>query len=247
VKDLISSPGLYDDPVRRRLWLLAEALRCAPLDRAIELARAAEAFVIAPLPEMRKAIPAAPRLIVARTAEKQTAEAAADADPVAAGGPGATKHGLGLSAQDRERLLDRIARGGTNATLAEEFGLTLRQVQGVRMGAARQIASRREPGAEQTAATETAASPEDVVRYLRQQDDVVVPQEGGQFLVNARFRLGLDELVSRANRMRSRQRKPEFRLGNGRALGTTPSADTSRHPMFWPDESPHSPSGSRSV
>src|SRR5436190_10581097 len=37
--------GLMDNPAARRLWLLHNALRSLPFDRAIELARAAEAFV----------------------------------------------------------------------------------------------------------------------------------------------------------------------------------------------------------
>src|ERR1051325_6135358 len=35
-----------ENPAARPLWLLAEALRCAPLGRAVELARAAEAFIL---------------------------------------------------------------------------------------------------------------------------------------------------------------------------------------------------------
>jgi hypothetical protein len=54
------------------------------------------------------------------------------------------------------------------------------------------------------------ATIDDVVRYLRQRDDVVVPESDGQLLVNGRFRLGPDELVERANRMRKRQGKPPF-------------------------------------
>ena len=51
-----------------------------------------------------------------------------------------------------------------------------------------------------------------------QQDDVVVPQGPGEFLLNGRFHMDTTELVSRANRMRSRQGKPAFQL-NGQAPG----------------------------
>jgi hypothetical protein len=54
------------------------------------------------------------------------------------------------------------------------------------------------------------ANLDDIVRYLRQRDDVVVSAEGGMFLVNGRFRLDPDELLLRANKMRRRQGKPEF-------------------------------------
>jgi DNA-binding NarL/FixJ family response regulator len=50
----------------------------------------------------------------------------------------------------------------------------------------------------------------EVVRYLRQQDDVVVHQGNGVFLVNGRFRFETSELVDKANRIRQRQNKPLF-------------------------------------
>ncbi len=50
----------------------------------------------------------------------------------------------------------------------------------------------------------------EVVRYLRQQDDVVVHQGNGMFLVNGRFHLRTSELVDKANRIRQRQNKPLF-------------------------------------
>ena len=51
---------------------------------------------------------------------------------------------------------------------------------------------------------------EDVVRYLRQRDDVVVQTADGAFLVNGRFRETLEELVERANRIRARLCLPRF-------------------------------------
>jgi DNA-binding Xre family transcriptional regulator len=112
--------------------------------------------------------------------------------------------------------LDLLARGAKNAELAHRFGLTSRQVQGIRMGAARRIATRRqENGTQQeTKISETLpASVDDIVRFVRQQDDVVVPHGKGEFLVNGRFSLTLPELVDRANRIRFRQGKPKFSLG----------------------------------
>ena len=51
---------------------------------------------------------------------------------------------------------------------------------------------------------ELPESIEEVVRFLRRQDDVVVRQNDGEFLVNGRFRLDIAQLVERANRMRAR-------------------------------------------
>jgi hypothetical protein len=53
---------------------------------------------------------------------------------------------------------------------------------------------------------------QDVVRYLRQRDDTVVSKGEDLFLVNGRFRLSSDELISRANRMRERDGKSAFQL-----------------------------------
>ena len=45
-----------------------------------------------------------------------------------------------------EQLLERLAQGARNAELASDFGLSTRQVQGIRMGSAREIARRRDRG-----------------------------------------------------------------------------------------------------
>src|SRR5205807_3741443 len=122
--------------------------------------------------------------------------------------------GLELTAEQREQLVVRLAEGAKNAEPATQFGLSPKQVQGVRMGCAREIAKRREPTGEAARPSEIdfTVSIEEVVRYLRQQDDVVVAQENGAFLVNGRFHMAVSDLVDRANRMRSRQRKPAFEL-----------------------------------
>jgi hypothetical protein len=54
------------------------------------------------------------------------------------------------------------------------------------------------------------AGMEDIVRYLRQQDDVVVSAGASGYLVNGRFQLNCDELLLRANKIRHRQGKPQF-------------------------------------
>ena len=71
----------------------------------------------------------------------------------------------------------------------------------------------------QQAADSASVSPtnspmiDEVVRYLRQQGDVVVADGPGMFLLNRLFRLDADQLRHRANRMRQRQRKPESQIG----------------------------------
>src|SRR5205085_5977582 len=46
LRDPLGWPEELRDPVRRRAWLLAKALQSQPLDRALELARSAEGFII---------------------------------------------------------------------------------------------------------------------------------------------------------------------------------------------------------
>jgi hypothetical protein len=212
-----------EDTSVRRCWLLAKALECLPLDRAIELARTAEAFLSGSTPECPS---------VGAPAEEGTTaplpighKQSRDPSP-----PSAHQHSasrgrttLTLSSDRREELLDRLAAGATNAEAAAQFGLSAQQVQGVRIGSSRTIAKRREvlkepaPQARDQRLAKTTdhiykylQKKDEIVRYLQQQDDVVVRQADGLFLVNGRFRMSLPDLAERANRMRRRQGKAEF-------------------------------------
>jgi hypothetical protein len=128
-------PQELSDPVRRRAWLLAKALETQPLDRALDLARAAETFITdagdnGPGSNVVAAHPAAAKLppgSVAGTRGEQRIKPA----------------GVVQGPEARDLLLDRIAKGARNAELAGEFGLTPKQVQGIRMGSAREINRRR--------------------------------------------------------------------------------------------------------
>jgi hypothetical protein len=251
-------PRAFEEPAQRRWWLLWKALECVPLEKAIDLARAADAFVTGaraespthygpvrfePVqlgsnePAHEPAPPAAEAAVASESMES-------DGKPVgvgalaSAGLPAplsAKRSNLVLSAEQREQLLQRLAEGAKNAELAHQFGLSRQQVQGVRMGSAREIAARRERLSHGTPASNEMSSlaptADDIVRYLRQQDDVVVPQ-GNEFVVNGRFRLPFSELVSRANRMRRRQGKPEFDLAGSPPAATHVSV-ANGHPLFW--------------
>jgi DNA-binding Xre family transcriptional regulator len=195
----------FDDIPHRRWWLLCKALECSPLKDALELARAADEFLTDAPPGIPLNPPDEARAL-GRSDEPACREEARQSGHT----------GLSLSATDREELLDLLARGAKNAELAHRFGLTSRQVQGIRMGSARRISKRRQEAAIQQDAEVSESLPafvDDVVRFIRQQDDVVVPHGNGEFLINGRFRLGIAELVDRANRIRVRQGKPKFRLG----------------------------------
>ena len=163
-----------ENGVERRSWLLYEALRSAPLDEAIELARKADAFIMG---TAAKGEQARERLLPSPMSGRSVDQAQNEPQRKERSNP---KGRLSLSADQRDRMLDRLAAGTKNADIAEEFGLSPQQVQGVRIGSAREIAARRQrsqnaPSPEITSTT----SVQEVIRYLRQQDDVVVPQEDG--------------------------------------------------------------------
>ena len=65
----------------------------------------------------------------------------------------------------------------------------------------------------------------------------MVLQEDGSYLINGRFRMSAAELISRANRMRSRQRKPAFEFGENPVEEKNTSVNG--HPLFW-EKSPNS-------
>jgi hypothetical protein len=228
---------LVENAVYRRTWLLHKALETAPIDDAIGLARAAEGFVTgsptvqsgADCPIQAAADPP--------SGDQQSLEPATDAGEATVTPSKAEAVRAPLSADQRERLIERLAAGATNSELASEFGLSRKQAQGFRIGLARKGAKRRagfeekpQPIEEMRSASaeeligfeenaqppeETcSASPDEVIRYLRQQDDVVVRQGERKFLVNGRFHLALSELIDRANKMRNRQGKPGFKCSN---------------------------------
>jgi hypothetical protein len=130
---ILTEPGelseLLNDPIRRRSWLLAKALEHHPLDQALEVARTAEAFITG-----------APRSETAvRSAYPLVSPPGVSLEPR----PPKRSAGLALPPEVREQLLQRLSEGARNAELAAQFGLSMQQVQGMRMGSAREIARRR--------------------------------------------------------------------------------------------------------
>ena len=244
--------GLLENPPARRLVLLLKALQHVPFDRAIELARTAEVFVTGSREPLDVGVPST----IAAPHEVENSEDIRDgvsnSEPVEKS-VSAVRSSVALSIEQRESLLTRFAEGARNAELAKEFGLGRKQIQGIRMGCAREIAKRRDQlGKTDEQLSETKAesdqtdpvepaSIDEIVRYLRQQDDVVVSQENGGFLVNARFQMPLADLVGRANRMRERQGKPKFELPSGVSVLPRQTTSANGHPLFWEHTAPHEP------
>ena len=183
------------DPVRRRWFLLVRAMEHLSLEDAVTLAERIEAFLSAgpseppvecgaPTPQSEQEViapsaPAAP-LVTSPVASARAQDDKVPPTPLA----------------DRVELLSRLAEGASDADIIAEFGLTKRQIVGLRLQMGHM--------------TGDGASAEEVVRFLRQQGDVVTGQAQDGFLVNGRLRLTYDDLVGRANHIRARHGKMLF-------------------------------------
>ena len=223
---------LFNDSVRRRWWLLVKASECRPLDQALDLAREAERFVSADADTDVLGLPATAVCAPSEPASTPNVEGpSVDDAPLLFAPPKGSR--LPLSPQQRDQLLERLSQGANNATLAAEFGLAPKQVQGIRMSVERMAGRQRQAHLAPTNDHSLTVSIEEVVRYLRQQDDVVVTDGKGAFLVNARFNLSLSELVAKANRARLRQNKPAFKVAEVASETSPPRLGQGEHPMFW--------------
>jgi hypothetical protein len=226
---------LFEEASRRRWWLLTKALECSPLDRALDLARVADQFILAG-PDA-DGVGGRPPLAISTPRSEPTDVSTNDGRPseTACGIPAAKTSRLMLAPHRRDQLLERLAQGARNAELATEFGLTPQQVQGLRMAAARKRQPKRPEDIMLPEDPTVSGRMDDVVRYLRQQDDVVVAERDG-FLVNGRFHLGPSELVARANRIRQRQNKLPFKIDGiePEAPAPEPPRNANGHPLFWP-------------
>ena len=93
---------LLHNPTARRLWLLAEALRSGPLDRALELARSAEVFLMG-----------CSTIADASGTGSREQEQEFIVAPMPSHEP--KRGGVALSTCQRDRLLDRLAAGARKA------------------------------------------------------------------------------------------------------------------------------------
>lgn len=142
---------LLNDPGYRRRWLLSKALEGdIPLDKALELAQAAEEFLMG------------------------TASRASAADWLSQLAAPPPAHDPG---EDRKEDPKEIVTG---------------------------------PGAFD--GLSSIVTLDDVVRYLKDSGETVVPETGDKFLVNGCSTENVDGLLERANRKRTRERLPRFAL-----------------------------------
>jgi hypothetical protein len=233
----MSEESLFNEPVRRRLWLINKALENAPLAEALALAQVAEAF-LAGTPFGKS--PAAPIVsaVDPPTSPQSEVEHPSSLPPfhsvtVSADDPPTSPqsevehpsslspfHSVTVSADDpptspQSEVEHPSSLPPFDSVIASSSGNSDGQVDNT-------------PSAPFDASI-SPVSAHDVVRYLRQRDDVVVPIGDGAFLVNGRFRETLGQLVERANRMRARQHLPRFGVlpqvlpADGKTLESAPT------------------------
>jgi hypothetical protein len=186
---------IFSQPVLRRSWLLNKALENASFDEALKLAQVADEFL---------------------RVDKLETNAPILTEPVARG-----SHGAHYDADPLQNILSLPVECKSDHLHLTNIGSDAEQTVIVELRRSFEGSSDELPGdlrgkrevASQVSVEKNSlvlASQEEVVRYLRQRDDVVVPAGPNAFLVNGRFRLNFDEMVMRANKMRERQGKPLF-------------------------------------
>jgi len=200
--------GFEHDPVKRRFWLLRQALKSgSSMMEALQIAERVEAFLVVGIASC-----------AANDTQNKVGAASLETAHAKPSALSRAAQSSILEPDKKAEISARLLACDSNAQLAAEFGLTPRQVQGFRMQVGRRAKSKLaaiNPRQRAAASAPVPLTPvmDEVMRYLRQQGDVVVADGPGMFLVNGRFRLDFDQLQHRANRMRQRQRKPEFQIG----------------------------------
>jgi hypothetical protein len=151
-----------------------------------------------------------------------------------------------LDKETRDRFIREAARKSDNRYLAQTFELSVRQAHAIRVGLSKFIAqARRElprcasnskrvgvpidretelKMEEDFLRTRPSAPPtmDDVVRYLRQAGDVVVPN-GENYVVNYRLTLASEQLLERANSKRRERAQDPFVLAAGMPMNQAPN------------------------
>lgn len=224
---------------KMRLYFLLLSLRDIQAEQALIVAEQMERFITA-----GRQVPDSP---VAKGEDRATAPPSSEKERDHPGanvcldqdqgvrGYGRSEKGVLSNKEFRSQFISAICAGTNNKQLAERFGLTLRQVNGLRMGLAKRKIGPFADGApssfDGTADQQREELPrpgdmsqeiiDDIVRFLRQRGDIVV-RSGENFLIDNRHTLTMRQLLERANRKRRELGKSEFSMSavNG---GTSPS------------------------
>lgn len=186
---------IFSQPVLRRCWLFSKALEISSFDEALKLAQVADEFLGAAELKTSEPIPTKPI-----AGSSQAPHYASPLESV---------FSLPVKREINHLHPTEIVRDAAETVVVERR----RSFEGSSddvsddLGVSREIASR-------VAVENSLLVPTDqdqIVRYLRQRDDVVVRDGANVFLVNGRLRLDFGQMLLRANKMRERQGKPPFR------------------------------------
>jgi hypothetical protein len=238
--DTLTAKSLAEDldaPARRRFWLVAQLIgRCGvtEIESALSAAAKVEAFIAngkgtAGAPLGRGDLGAAARAVASNIEPSQRVDG--QASPVTAtssnsqnvvdiGGKYRNARRQLLDKETRSRFIQEAAINPDNRHLAQLFGLSVRQAHAIRVGLSKFIADgRREIELQMQDdflrnKSAAAATMEDVVRYLRQINDVVVPN-GQNYIVNYKLALTGEQLLERANVKRRERKQPPFVMDAG--------------------------------
>lgn len=185
---------IFSRPVLRRCWLLNKALETTSFDKALKLARVADDFLCADKLETSASTPTKP----------------GEHSLQALHYPSLSESVLPLPFEhesDHLHLMD-IVRDPAETVVVEARPSVDDSSDELSndLGGNGEIA----PQVAVEGSLSVLAGQEAIVRYLRQRNDVVVPDGANAYLVNGRFRLSFDEMLARANKMRERQGKPLF-------------------------------------
>jgi hypothetical protein len=213
-----------DPAARRRLWIVGRFVeRCglSEIDAVLSVAAKVEAFIVTGATS--DADGAAKHGVTACTGDESTDleiyrpafSQAQLATTISTGlrssaSPGSKGNVAQRPLLDQEakaRFIQEAARNPDNRHLAQTFGLSIRQAHAIRVGVSKYIASARREYEQQMqddplrTKAKSGSTMDDVVRYLREIDDVVVP-DGRHYVVNSNLTLTAEQLVERANRKR---------------------------------------------
>jgi len=244
--DVLSAKSLAEDldaPARRRFWLIAQLIaRCnvTEVESALSAAAKVEAFIAnggkssaAPIGPIGIATidhsNANGAQLVARNEIAPAPTASSNAQNIVEiGGKYRNARRQLLDKETRSRFIQEAAVNPDNRHLAQLFGLSVRQAHAIRVGLSKFIADgRREIELQMQDdflknKTATGATMDDVVRYLRQINDVVVPN-GQNYVVNYKLGLSAEQLLERANAKRRERKQTPFVLDTAHlACGGSP-------------------------
>lgn len=220
-----------DASARRRFWLVAQFIsRCSvsEIESAISASSKVEAFIangyrsscnpIGPRNVAASVSPGSIKIQTAQTIDRDLlptpAASVVSQNVVAIDGKYRNARRQLLDKDTRTRFIQEASINSDNRHLAQIFGLSVRQAHAIRVGLSKFIAeARREIELQMQHdflrnKSAAGATMDDVVRYLRQINDVVVPN-GQNYVVNYKLALTAEQLLERANaKRRERNQKP---------------------------------------